>query len=362
MHQKLKNHLIEWRDLSSLLNHHPVRVSAPARLDCGGTWDIRALALVKESFCPQTVNLAIDLRTEVQLKAYQAGKLYVKVAGVGEEEVVADAMSFEGPLGLLYAIASFFGVSGVAICVHSQIPVRRGLGGSGSLAVALIAAFAELLKEQLSFSRARIAWLAHALEDSMGFSMTGLQDQLAAVYGGLHCWTWQYSHGERPFTRQQLLPESAYPELESRILIIDTEEARDSTQATERYVQSFLREAGQVTWHQIQDAVHDFAQALQHRNWQAAAQALARETLLREKILTTPVSDFSRRLKESALACGCGAAFAGGNRGGCFWALGERNAIEHLRQEWDDILKDEKQGLWLPFRIASQGLMVERTE
>ncbi|MBW1764527.1 MAG: galactokinase, partial [Deltaproteobacteria bacterium] len=46
-----------------ILEKKPVEAGAPCRIDSGGTWDIKAMALPLEGIEPVTVNMALSLRT-----------------------------------------------------------------------------------------------------------------------------------------------------------------------------------------------------------------------------------------------------------------------------------------------------------
>ena len=59
--------------IKELLEKNPIKTSAPCRIDSGGTWDIKSLALPLEGADPITVNLAINLRTYVTLLPYKSG-------------------------------------------------------------------------------------------------------------------------------------------------------------------------------------------------------------------------------------------------------------------------------------------------
>ena len=61
-HERLEKPLDSLREL---LIRQPITVSAPCRVDAGGTWDIKSLALPLERKTPVTVNMALTLRTTV---------------------------------------------------------------------------------------------------------------------------------------------------------------------------------------------------------------------------------------------------------------------------------------------------------
>ncbi len=115
-------------------------------------------------------------------------------------EYPAGRASYSHPLGLMFAIAGYFNASGVHIEITSSSPPRSALGGSSAAAVAITAAFsAILLKENKIISRQHIAMLAHTIEETVAGVPCGMQDQLAAAYGGVNEWYWPGKIDGPPF-------------------------------------------------------------------------------------------------------------------------------------------------------------------
>ena len=113
-----------------LLTRSPVTVSAPCRVDTGGTWDIKALALPLEWQTPATVNMALTLRTAVTLRPYNDGQVKIFSRGFSHaEEASADRLPFDSPFGLFFAAVSYFGFHGLEVEIDSQSPIKSALGG-----------------------------------------------------------------------------------------------------------------------------------------------------------------------------------------------------------------------------------------
>ena len=339
-----------------------VHASAPARVDCGNTWDLKALALPNEALQPTTVNIALDIRTAARLRPFDRGAISVVSEGFQNEAARADMVPFDTSLGLIFAIASHFNVSGVSIVIESEIPPKSGLGGSGVLAVSVIAALStalSLAKRSSALPKQSVAVLAHQIEDGLRISNTGLQDQTAAVYGGIHKWTWQYSNYARPFKGEALLSRKQFPEVEKHMLIAYTGEARASSVMTSKWIRTFLRGETRKVWLDVKETTEEFAEALRNLNWLAASVAMKRETAIMVSLTPEVLSPIARKLVVAASALDCGARFTGAGQGGCVWALGEQSSIDQLRYEWDSILRSTKLGRLLVSRIAEEGLAVE---
>ena len=124
------------RRLNSCLRRPAAWTSAPCRLDVGGTWDLKCFALPYASLNPATTNIAISARTRIRLKAYRPGWVRI-VDEFHHEAFPVDALDLTGHFGLLFAIAAHFALGGVEIEIAYGCPPRSGVGGSGTLSVAL---------------------------------------------------------------------------------------------------------------------------------------------------------------------------------------------------------------------------------
>ncbi|MEA3429538.1 MAG: galactokinase, partial [Thermodesulfobacteriota bacterium] len=180
------------QSIRSILKAGRIEASAPCRIDMGGTLDISTFYYPLRHLSPCTFNIAVNLRTRVCLFPYKKGIIKISSKGFKGEKHSLDQAPFNHPLGLMFAIAAYFGAEGVHVDIDSSSPPRSALGGSSAAAVALIAAFSKLGQMQTAGpgSRQKIALLAHALEESVAGVPCGLQDQLASVYGGVNAWYW----------------------------------------------------------------------------------------------------------------------------------------------------------------------------
>jgi D-glycero-alpha-D-manno-heptose-7-phosphate kinase len=130
----------------NILTASPVAVSAPCRVDAGGTWDIKALALPLERKMPATVNMALTLRTTVSLHPFEDGEVKIGSKGFSQSETAsADHLPFDSPFGLFFAAVSYFGFHGLEVKIDSQSPVKSALGGSSTALVALVGALGEVV-------------------------------------------------------------------------------------------------------------------------------------------------------------------------------------------------------------------------
>ena len=349
-------------DFQKILENKPIEVSAPCRLDMGGTLDINTFNYPLRHLNPCTFNIAMGLRTQVRLEPYTQGVVKVSSKGFDSAEFSPEQAPFDHPLGLMFAIAAYFRADGVHILIDSSSPPRSALGGSSAAAVALTAAFKALIdsevidREQENEFRHKIAVLAHALEASVAGVPCGFQDQLAAVFGGVNLWCWTGQPVFPFYERQIVISDSLYQNLEAHLLVAFCGIPHTSKDINGRWVRQFVSGRFRNHWKKIIRATASFGNALKEWDLQTAAQQMNIETELRCEMTSDVLDDMGKRLVKLAVQTGCGARFTGAGGGGCIWALGDPGNISKLKNSWQNVLSEIKTAGLLEMKIDSRGL------
>ena len=348
--------------IRELLTRMPVTVSAPCRVDMGGTWDIKALALPLERKIPATVNMALTLRTTVTLRAYDDGQVKIFSRGFSHAETAAkNHLPFDSPFGIFFAAVSYFGVHGLEVKIDSQSPVKSALGGSSTALVALLGALREVavLQGHRALSGKEILHLAYHLEDGISGGNCGIQDQAAAVYGGVHLWKWHFGRLLEPMTRISLLDKGGQEALSNRILVAYSGKSHVAAQTNQQWVNDFLSGKTRSGWIKANEAVHSFARAVQSGDWDRAAFFLREEMAFRREMTPEALDDVTERLVAAAERAGCGGRFSGAGAGGSVWALGNKANIALLRRKWQELLAPIKDAQILDAGIDAEGMRRE---
>jgi len=336
-----------------------VEASAPCRVDMGGTLDIRTFYYPLRRLEPCTVNLALNLRTRVTLVPNNNRKVRVSSKGFRSAEYAIEDAPFQHPLGLVFAVAAFFRAEGVHILIDSASPPKSALGGSSVAAVALVAAFAGAQGKIQTLTpalRKKIALLAHEIEASVAGVSCGLQDQLAAAFGGVRAWYWQAGFTGAGFRRRTLLGRKEFKKIGRHLLLAYCGVPHESRNVNERWVGQFLKGSHRERWQEIVSSTHRFAEAIAAEDYSAAAAAMNRETAIRRKMTPDVLDAMGRRLVDAAVRSNCGARFAGAGGGGCIWALGNLEDIDRLRGSWETILSERRDARLLAAQIDPEGL------
>jgi len=350
------------RCIGELLEKDPIKSSAPCRIDSGGTWDIKTLALPLEGVVPVTVNLAIDLRTYATLLPYKSGWVKISSDDFDAQEAYPLAEApFNSPFGLFFAIASFFKFHGLEIVIRSTAPIKAGLGGSSTAAVATIKAFSlvKALFHEKEIEKGDILHLAYHLEDGVNVGMCGLQDQGAAVFGGVNKWIWKYSREGRPFERESILDENGQKEISKRILVAYSGRRHLSARINRLWIEGFLGGKTRSGWIELNGIVSRFASNIKEGKWKEGAEELRNEVAIRKEITPEAFTPIITRLIQESERVGCGARFTGAGGGGTVWAIGEIDDIQELRDIWAHILKGTKRGGILECAVDAIGVREE---
>ncbi len=329
------------RSIRKILEKNTVEASAPCRIDSGGTWDIKAMALPMTAIHPVTVNIALNLRTAVLLFPFEDGR--VKISSEGffkDEEAPYQSLPFDKAFGLFFAAVSYFGFHGLEIRIRSDSPVKSALGGSSTALIALIKALSKIdrLLGAKALSRREILHLGYHLEDAVSPGKCGIQDQAAAVYGGINQWIWKFGNRNAPFEQHPLMTRQGQKALSKRMLVAYSGKSHVSTRINRLWLNDFLSGKTRTGWLEANKIVERLARALTREEWSKAAALLRAEMAVRTKITPDAMIPLTSELLEKAESAGCGARFTGAGGGGSIWALGNLDSINRLRETWMKIL------------------------
>jgi len=346
--------------MQNILEKTEIKASAPCRIDMGGTLDIKTLYYPLRHYSPCTFNLAIGLRTEIRLLPYKNGIIKVSSKGFDSVEYPLESAPFDHDLGLMFAIASYFNAQGVHILIDSSSPPRSALGGSSAAAVALVAAFSKICEYtgEPRFSKEKIAFLAHSIEESVAGVPCGFQDQLAAVYGGVNAWHWSATNDNPPYKREVIAEKSDFKKLEQNILLAYCGIPHESKDINSKWIKQFLTGKNRNIWNQIISWTQKFVHALSDGDIEEAAEYMKKETAARTQMTPNVFDSTGQMLVHAAEKNQCGARFTGAGGGGCIWAIGEVDQINRLTGVWEEILAPVNTACLLDLNIDEKGVTV----
>ncbi|MBX3146178.1 MAG: hypothetical protein KF785_05365 [Gemmatimonadales bacterium] len=210
-----------------------IRSSAPVRLDFAGGWTDVAPFTDQERGA--VVNAAIELRAEVTLQLGGEGfRLESLETGRSVEIPNMATLTLNGDLDLLKAAVRMYRPGPCRLQTRSDAPQGGGLGGSGALDVALVAALERGLGRFPS--PAELAHRAWDLEARQLGIPGGKQDQFAAALGGFHHLTFS---GNEVAAVPIALPAGFADHLAQSILLCYTGESRLSGRTIARVMSRY---------------------------------------------------------------------------------------------------------------------------
>ncbi len=342
-------------------NH--VRASAPCRVDLGGTLDLCTFYLPLQPVAPATFNMALDLRTIISVDVHSDARVRISSRGFEPAAFIPQEAPFDHPLGLFFAVAAHFNVQGLSIHIESASPPRSALGGSSVAAVALIGALSACrgLAGGLALSRDQIVRRAHIIEESAAGRPCGMQDHLAAAFGGINTWHWEILADGLGVRRQPLIGAAGDNRLTEHFLVAYGGQPHASHDVNGVWIERFRAGRDRDRWRRIADCVRQFSTALEQGDWSTAAEAMNTETAIRQEMTPDVLDSLGMALVEAAQSQGCGGRFSGAGGGGCIWAIGSREAIDRLRPEWQALVERQPEAAVLDAQPTMAGLQVDIT-
>ncbi|MCG8643542.1 MAG: galactokinase [Desulfobacterales bacterium] len=345
-------------NLETVLKKKEEAVSVPCRIDFGGTLDISTFYLAFQNTVPSSINMALDLRTRVTLSPFKKGWIKVSSRGFEPAEFEHGRAPFNHPMGLMFCVAHYFDAHGVHVRIESSSPPKSALGGSSSAAVAMAAAFSHALGKPVDPES--VAWLAHYLEAGVAGVPCGMQDQLAAAFGGVNRWVWQMGRTSPVFERHPLFDDPKDEDvLNSHILIAYCGIPHVSRDINSRWVRLFIDGSARSAFESISNITQRFWDALGKKDFKQAAELMNRETQIRLELTPDVLDDTGKQLFAAAQTGHCGTRFTGAGGGGCLWAIGKQRDINTLKPVWQKILDPIKDAKILDAKIENQGIIID---
>lgn len=300
--------------------------AAPLRLDFAGGWtDVPPFSAREGGL---VVNAGIGLRCHVALSL--GGSLLRLVAeDLGETLECANSggLVLDGKLDLLKAALRMLPVLGAfTLTTRCDAPLGSGLGSSGALDVALVAALTRARRERLGErDLAEQAWQVEAVEAKIA---GGKQDQYAAALGGWHRFSFRDPDvGVEPLT----LDPAFAAALERQIVLCYTNTSRVSGDTIARVMSAYERGDRKVTGalHGLKDAAEAMVLALRGSDLARVGALLAENWTHQQALDSGMQTPEMARLEQAMRGAGAiGGKAAGAGAGGSmfFLVVGDRRA------------------------------------
>jgi D-glycero-alpha-D-manno-heptose-7-phosphate kinase len=296
-----------------------VRARAPVRVDFAGGWsDVPVFARTEGGV---VTNAAITRYVHVECTV-GGGAIRLHAEDLKQRVVVRNPaeLTYDGRLDLHKAALNMLPVTGgLELLTRADVPPGSGLGASGALDVALVAALATLRGEQ--YSRPELAELGFQLEARELKLAGGRQDQYAGALGGWH----QLAFSDGGVAVHPIAPDAGRAAALAAMLVIAfTGESHFSSDTHYRVWDAYRAGRPQVVdaLRRLRDLGSAAAAALAAGDWPALAAAVDENWRCQQLLDPTIATPAMVRVEHAARAAGAtGIKATGAGAGGCLLIL-----------------------------------------
>jgi D-glycero-alpha-D-manno-heptose-7-phosphate kinase len=292
----------------------------------GGTLDCWPLYLLVDSCV--TINLSISISTQATIEERPGKAVEIHMRDLGYRKTfkdLAEVLAASDPeLKLVQKqLAYWKPQQGFYLETHSESPMGGGLGGSSSLSISLIKAFAEWQKKELGLYES--VTLSANLEAQVLHKMTGTQDYFPALSTGLNA-----IHYTPQGARLETLPSQSHF-WDGHLSLVYTGQPHHSGLNNWQVIKAALDgEHGTLkALSDIRDVSWDLYAAVKANDWAQLPGLFDREFEARVRLSSSFSSPQIERLREVALKAGAQAVkICGAGGGGCVlvWSHPERKS------------------------------------
>ncbi|HTW91431.1 MAG TPA: GHMP kinase [bacterium] len=243
---------------------------------------------------PRTVGITISTGTRVDAKPHPEGpgRIGVRSAEYLAEETDGEPGAIPPTKGnWLLKIVDLFGLSGVMFDLHNLHAGTHsaGLGGSATAATGVCILANELAGRP--FSDAQLVAMASLLEQDLGVSITGTQEQSNVVFGGVRDYVWfpwgipgwrEGGYGES--LRFELLPPEFYEDLEQRMVVFHSGKERASSSVNSEWRKALATSDGYAHHRTKLEIAYQYREGIRRRDWDQVHDAITRYRSVRTRI------------------------------------------------------------------------------
>ena len=299
-----------------------IKIKSPTRVDlAGGTLDMWPLYNIVGG--AKTINLAIDIWTEAHLT--DSPELFViESLDYQKKWEFSDIDSFLSALDpklFLFqkALAPFCQMypqkfkTPFHLKTRSESPIGGGLGGSSSLMISILKAFAQWTEHQFISSHQIVHW-AHNIESEILNTPTGTQDYYPAVSGGLNILDYSFSGIQQKVLTLENTPFDKY------FLLVNTGRSHHSGLNNFEVLKSTVEQNTKVVaaLKDIAQISSEFENVILNKNWNLIPALFQREYAARIQLTPAFSSPEIERLADISIHNGADAVkICGAGGGGC---------------------------------------------
>ena len=305
---------------------------------------------------PRTVGITIDTGTKIEAHPFDPNLIGVKSVEYGTEVISRPGEVIPVKENWLLKIIEIFNIKGVMFVLNNlrEGIQSSGLGGSSTATIGVCILANELAGRP--FSKIQLISLASRIEQSLGVSITGTQEQSNVIFGGITDYVW-YPWGIPGFpgtgygesSRYELIPPEDYWLLEDRTAIFHTGHPRLSSEVNLTWRNALLTELGYKLHFKKMGVAYEFREGLRLQKWNHVLESIVKYRKIRTELCGGYMEN-STDLLNRAESCDCTVFPLGaGGGGGVLLFSPKPDDLEKLREDLKGIYNE------IPFKILSSG-------
>jgi galactokinase/mevalonate kinase-like predicted kinase len=306
---------------------------------------------------PRTVGITVDTGTRIVAEPYEQRRIAVQSLDYNTNVQATSGEVTPNRDNWLLKVLDIFGLSGVKFVLSNikSSTHSAGLGGSASATTGVCILANELAGRP--FSSTQLVSLASRMEQDLGVSITGTQEQSNVVFGGVMDYVWfPWGIPGRPETgygeslRSELISPRDYGQMESRMAIFHTGRTRSSTDVNSVWKEALATPEGYMLHVKKPAIAHQFREGLRTGNWNQVLESIREYREIRTALCCQYMAGAEQMLAE-AEARGCTVFPLGAGGGGAVLVFGvDPDSLMDLRKrltvcDYQDV----------PFKIRAKG-------
>lgn len=305
---------------------------------------------------PRTVGITIDTGTKIEAHPLDPDLIGIKSVDYGTEVTATPGEVIPISENWLLKIMEIFNLKGVMFIlenlregIHSS-----GLGGSSTATIGVCILANELAGRP--FTDIQLISLAARIEQGLGLSITGTQEQSNVIFGGVTDYVWfpwgrpgQPGTGYGESLRYELVPPPDYGLLEERMAIFHSGHHRQSAEVNTTWMDALLTEEGYKLHSQKMRIAYTYREALRLKKWGHVFESIEKYREIRIKLCEGYMESSWDLLKRAGDFKSTIFPLGAGGGGGVLVFSPDPESMEELRHDLKDVYRE------IPFKIRSKG-------
>lgn len=305
---------------------------------------------------PRTIGITIDTGTRVEAHPFNPDLIGVRSIEYGTEATAKPGEVPPTKENWLLRVLDVCGLAGVMFILQNLRSGTQsaGLGGSATAMTGVCILANELAGRP--FSATQLISMASLIEQDLGVSITGTQEQSNVIFGGVTDYVWfpwgipgQPETGYGQSLRFELIPHRDYPQLEQRVAIFHSGRTRSSTDVNSVWRSALATLKGYKLHVSKLEIAYQFREGLRLRRWDQVLESV-REYREVRTALCSAYMEGATELLERAEAKGCTIFPLGAGGGGAILVFSaDPESMQVLREDLKNTYRE------IPFRIRARG-------